>query len=35
MALTKMENMINPEVMGPMINAKIEALAKLEIDLHV
>ena len=29
MALTKMENMINPEVMGPMINAKIEALAKL------
>lgn len=29
MALTKMENMINPEVMGVMINAKIEALAKL------
>lgn len=29
MALTKMSNMINPEVMGPMVNAKIEALAKL------
>lgn len=29
MAVTKMENMINPEVMGDMINAKIEALAKI------
>lgn len=29
MALTKMENMINPEVMGDMITAKIEALAKI------
>lgn len=29
MAVTKMANMINPEVMGAMINAKIEALAKL------
>jgi N4-gp56 family major capsid protein len=29
MAVTKMENMINPEVMGDMINAKIEALLKL------
>lgn len=29
MAVTMMENMINPEVMGDMINAKIEALAKL------
>lgn len=29
MAMTMMSNMINPEVMGPMINAKIEALAKL------
>lgn len=29
MATTMMANMINPEVMGPMINAKIEALAKL------
>lgn len=29
MALTKMENMINPEVMGDMINAKIEALLKI------
>ena len=28
MAPTKMENLINPEVIGPMINAKIEALAK-------
>ena len=26
---TKMQNMINPEVMGDMINAKIEALAKM------
>lgn len=26
---TKMANMINPEVMGPMINAKIEALLKI------
>ena len=29
MAVTMMENMINPEVMGDMIGAKIEALAKL------
>lgn len=29
MAITMMANMINPEVMGDMINAKIEALAKL------
>lgn len=29
MAVTKMTDMINPEVMGDMINAKIEALAKL------
>ena len=29
MAMTKMENMINPEVMGDMINAKIEAQLKL------
>ena len=29
MPTTTMANMINPEVMGPMINAKIEALAKL------
>lgn len=29
MAVTMMENMINPEVMGDMINAKIEALAKI------
>ena len=29
MAVTMMEQMINPEVMGDMINAKIEALAKL------
>lgn len=29
MALTKMANMINPEVMGDMINAKIGALLKL------
>ena len=29
MAITTMENMINPQVMGDMINAKIEALAKL------
>lgn len=29
MAVTMMTNMINPEVMGDMINAKIEALAKL------
>lgn len=29
MAITKMEQMINPEVMGPMIDAKIEALLKL------
>lgn len=29
MAVTMMSNMINPEVMGDMINAKIEALAKL------
>ena len=29
MAVTTMANMINPEVMGDMINAKIEALAKL------
>lgn len=29
MAITTMANMINPEVMGAMINAKIEALAKL------
>ena len=29
MAMTKMTNMINPEVMGDMINAKIEALLKL------
>ena len=29
MAITMMSNMINPEVMGDMINAKIEALAKL------
>lgn len=27
--MTKLENLINPEVMGPMINAKIEALAKI------
>lgn len=29
MALTKMENMINPEVMGDMIDAKIEAQLKI------
>jgi len=29
MAITMMANMINPEVMGDMINAKIEALAKI------
>lgn len=29
MAVTKMENMINPQVMGDMINAKIEAQLKL------
>lgn len=29
MALTKMAQMVNPEVMGDMINAKIEALLKL------
>lgn len=29
MAVTMMSNMINPEVMGDMINAKIEALAKI------
>ena len=29
MAVTMMNNMINPEVMGAMIEAKIEALAKL------
>lgn len=29
MAVTKMANMINPEVMGPMIEAKISALLKL------
>lgn len=29
MAVTKMANMINPEVMGDMINAKIEALLKI------
>ena len=29
MAVTMMNNMINPEVMGDMINAKVEALAKL------
>lgn len=29
MAITKMTNMINPEVMGPMIGAKIDALLKL------
>ena len=29
MAVTKMANMINPEVMGPMIEAKITALLKL------
>lgn len=28
MAVTKMENLINPQVMGDMINAKIEALLK-------
>lgn len=29
MAVTKMTNMINPQVMGDMINAKIEALLKI------
>ena len=29
MAVTKMTNMVNPEVMGPMIEAKIDALLKL------
>lgn len=29
MAVTTMQNMINPEVMGPMIEAKIDALLKL------
>lgn len=29
MAISMMKNMINPEVMGDMINAKIEALAKI------
>lgn len=29
MAVTKMANMINPEVMGPMIEAKIDALLKM------
>lgn len=29
MAITKLENIINPQVMGDMINAKIEALLKI------
>ena len=29
MAVTTMNNMVNPQVMGDMINAKIEALAKI------
>ena len=29
MAVTKMENMINPEVMGDMIDAKVEAMLKI------
>ena len=29
MAVTKMENMINPEVMGDMIDAKIEAMLRI------
>ena len=29
MAMTKMENLINPEVMGDMIDAKIEAMLKI------
>lgn len=29
MAVTMMENMVNPQVMGDMINAKIEAMAKI------
>ena len=29
MAVTNMENMINPEVMGDMIDAKIEAMLKI------
>lgn len=35
MAVTKMANMINPEVMGDMINAKIEALLKITPYAHV
>ena len=33
--VTKMANMINPEVMGDMINAKIEALLKITPYAHV
>ena len=29
MAITKLENLINPEVMGDMIDAKITAMLKL------
>lgn len=35
MAVTKMTNMIDPEVMGTMIDAKIEALCKLTPYAHV
>ncbi|MGI6501255.1 MAG: N4-gp56 family major capsid protein [Anaerostipes sp.] len=35
MAVTKMANMIDPEVMGTMIDAKIEALCKLTPYAHV
>ena len=29
MAFTKLQDVVNPQVMGDMINAKVEALAKL------
>lgn len=35
MAVTKMANMIDPEVMGDMINAKVEALCKFTPYAHV
>lgn len=35
MAVTKMANMIDPEVMGAMINAKVEALCKMTPYAHV
>lgn len=35
MSVTMMANMINPEVMGDMINAKIEALLKITPYAHL